>query len=116
MSAAYNCELAFRTVDILATSAGDLRQRLPMAWDEGLSMINPDNLPSDCALAKNELVELRRVFSRENDSYFAREFGMARANIARKHRTTLEKLAHRMTNVQADLNRHFEYSMKGTHR
>ena len=117
MSSAYNCERAHRSTYLLATLPMEMRERLPVAWDEGMSMINPNLLPSDCTIAATGLQELRRELNRETDTYFARTFGSARASLRRRHNfPTLKRFAKLMLDIEADLDRHFEMKTEGNRR
>ena len=114
MSAAYNCELAWRSIHLLATLPGNLRERLPEAWDEGMCNIPPNSLPDECRTAKRGLTFLRQEFSAVREGYYAEKFGCAFASVQRRHHSpTLTKLAETMLDVKADLDRQFEFEKQG---
>ncbi len=110
----YVMELSWRTIHILCVDRGELRERLPRAWDEGMSMISPESLPVDCERAKNGLVQIRETLNADLDSYMARTFGAARASVRRKHGDTLERVAELVLDVRSDLERHEEYRKQHT--
>ena len=114
MSSAYNCELAHRSTYLLATLPMELRERLPAAWDRGMCMIAPDSLPEECRIASTALRELRIELRRDCDSYFAKTFGAAYASLRRRHNyPTLNRFAKLMLEVEADLERQFEFETRG---
>ena len=114
MSSAYNCELAHRSTYILATLPMTLRERLPLAWDEGMFMIAPDGLPDECKIASSGLRELRRELRKDTDSDMARYFGSAFASLRRQHHhPTIMRFAKLMLEVEADLERQPELEKRG---
>lgn len=113
MTLAYILERSWRSIEILCTNPEHLRNRLPYAWDEGQSQIDADELPPECAKARQGLEILNRELARKTDSYFAREFGAAWASAHRRHSTTLQRLAEQMLQVHVDLESYEEVKAKG---
>ncbi|QPM89399.1 hypothetical protein [Pseudooceanicola algae] len=105
---AYACQLSWQSIHILCVNPMGLRVRLPLAWDEGMSLIEIPSLPRECKSARELLVELSDFFDVPCSNYDAREFGAAQVAVRRKHETTLTKLADNMMDIYSDLSRYEE--------
>ncbi|WP_187429462.1 hypothetical protein ROLI_032490 [Roseobacter fucihabitans] len=92
MSLVYCCERSHLSIRVLCLDPGNLRQRLPLAWEAGHCAISENELPETALQGRKNIPSLRQFFTQKQSSIF----GSARASVRRKHETTLIQVAQQM--------------------
>jgi len=97
MSLAYVYERSYRSIVILCTDVGNIRERLPLAWDSGMSQISANEIPEEWRNALEKLEMLQTEFNRKSSPMW----GNARVSVHYRHGHTLSKIAERMLSLHA---------------